>query len=161
MIVFIICSSLIHTYITEINLYSLQSNTCIFIPSSSTSHVPNYYMICGCTLHLLVTLMVCSTKLLLTSLLTYPWYRFQRQNHHRFFAQNNQFQHGGCYGCIWRYDSRFHKKNTRRKRIRMWILVNNQLHAQFFIYVYFYSLHVLGSHVPIIRRIIVSIWHLV
>jgi len=33
------------------------------------------------------------------------------------------------------------------------ILVNNQLDAQFFMYVYFYSLHVSGSHVPIIRRI--------
>jgi len=34
------------------------------------------------------------------------------------------------------------------------ILVNNQLDAQFFfIYVYFYSLHVSVSHVPIIRRI--------
>jgi len=34
------------------------------------------------------------------------------------------------------------------------IFVNNQLDAQFFfIYVYFYSLHVLGSHVPIIRGI--------
>ena len=33
------------------------------------------------------------------------------------------------------------------------ILVNNQLDAQFFfMYVYFYSLHVSGSHVPIIRR---------
>jgi len=32
--------------------------------------------------------------------------------------------------------------------------VNNQLDAQFFfIYVYFYSLHVSASHVPIIRRI--------
>jgi hypothetical protein len=32
--------------------------------------------------------------------------------------------------------------------------VNNQLDAQFFfMYVYFYSLHVSGSHVPIIRRI--------
>jgi len=38
-------------------------------------------------------------------------------------------------------------------------LVNNQLDAQFFIYVYFYSLHVSGSHVPIIRRIIVSMRH--
>jgi len=28
-------------------------------------------------------------------------------------------------------------------------------------YVYFYSLHVSGSHVPIIRRIIVSVRHLV
>jgi hypothetical protein len=35
------------------------------------------------------------------------------------------------------------------------ILVNNQIDAQFFMYVYFYSLHVSGSHVPIIRRIIV------
>ena len=36
------------------------------------------------------------------------------------------------------------------------ILVNNQLNAQFFMYVYcFYSLHVSGSHVPNIRRIIV------
>ena len=33
--------------------------------------------------------------------------------------------------------------------------------TQFFIYVYFYSLHVSGSHVPIIRRIIVSMRHLV
>ena len=34
------------------------------------------------------------------------------------------------------------------------ILVNNQLNAQFFfMYVYFYSLHVLGSHVSIIRKI--------
>ena len=41
------------------------------------------------------------------------------------------------------------------------ILVNNQLDAQFFMYVYFYSLHVSVSHVPIIRRIIVSMRHLV
>jgi len=41
------------------------------------------------------------------------------------------------------------------------ILVNNKLEAQFFMYVYFYSLHVSGSHVPIIRRIIVSTRHLV
>jgi len=34
------------------------------------------------------------------------------------------------------------------------IFVNNQLDAQFFlVYVYFYSLHVSGSYVPIIRRI--------
>jgi hypothetical protein len=34
------------------------------------------------------------------------------------------------------------------------IFVNNQLDAQFFfMYVYFCSLHVSGSHVPIIRRI--------
>jgi len=39
------------------------------------------------------------------------------------------------------------------------ILVNNQLDAQFFMYVYYFSLHVLGSHVPIIRRIIVWIRH--
>ena len=41
------------------------------------------------------------------------------------------------------------------------ILVNNQLDAQFFMYVYFYSLHVSGSHEPIIKRIIVSMRHLV
>ena len=35
------------------------------------------------------------------------------------------------------------------------IPVNNQLDAQFFMNVYFYTLHVLGSHVPIIRKIIV------
>jgi hypothetical protein len=41
------------------------------------------------------------------------------------------------------------------------IFVNNQLDAQFFfMYVYFYSLRVLRSHVPIIRRI-VSVRHLV
>jgi len=34
------------------------------------------------------------------------------------------------------------------------IFVNNQLDAQFlFVYIYFYSLYVSGSHVPIIRRI--------
>jgi hypothetical protein len=39
-------------------------------------------------------------------------------------------------------------------RLRI-IFVNNQLDAQFFfMYVYFYSLHVSGSHVPIIRRTI-------
>jgi len=33
------------------------------------------------------------------------------------------------------------------------IFVNNQLDAHFFsMYVYFYSLHVSGNHVPIIRR---------
>ena len=37
------------------------------------------------------------------------------------------------------------------------ILVNNQLDAQFFMYIYFYSVHVSGSRVPIIRRIIVSV----
>jgi len=36
-----------------------------------------------------------------------------------------------------------------------------QLDAQFFMYVYFYSLHVSGNHVPIITRIIVSMRHLV
>ena len=41
------------------------------------------------------------------------------------------------------------------------ILVNNQLDAQFFTYVYLYSLRVSGSHVPIMRRIIVSMRHLV
>ena len=41
------------------------------------------------------------------------------------------------------------------------ILVNNQLEVQFFMYVYFYPLHVSGSHVPIIRRIVVSMRHLV
>jgi len=41
------------------------------------------------------------------------------------------------------------------------ILVNNQPDAKFFMYVYFCSLHVSGSHVPIIRRIVVSIRHLV
>ena len=40
-------------------------------------------------------------------------------------------------------------------------LVNNELDAQFFIYVYFYSLHISGGQVPIIRRIIVSMRHLV
>ena len=40
-------------------------------------------------------------------------------------------------------------------------LVNNQIDPQFFMYVYFYSLCVSGSHVPIIRRIIVSMRHLV
>ena len=33
------------------------------------------------------------------------------------------------------------------------ILVNNHLDTQFSMYVYFYPLHVSGSHVPIIRRI--------
>jgi len=41
------------------------------------------------------------------------------------------------------------------------ILVNNQLDAQFSMYVYFYSLHVSGSRVPIIRRIIASMRNLV
>jgi len=41
------------------------------------------------------------------------------------------------------------------------ILVNEQFDTQFFMYVYFYALHLSGSHVPIIRRIIVSMRHLV
>ena len=41
------------------------------------------------------------------------------------------------------------------------ILVNNQVDAQFFLYVYFYSLHVLARNVPIISTIIVSMLHLV
>jgi len=41
------------------------------------------------------------------------------------------------------------------------IRINNQLDAQFFMYVYFYSLHVSSSHVHIIRRIIASMRHLV
>jgi len=38
---------------------------------------------------------------------------------------------------------------------------NNQFDTQFFMYVYFCSLHVSGSNVSIIRRIIVSMRHLV
>jgi len=41
------------------------------------------------------------------------------------------------------------------------IFVNNQLDEKLFMYVYFYSLRVSGSHVPIIRRIIVPMRHLV
>jgi len=47
-------------------------------------------------------------------------------------------------------------KNREREEIMLCrlIFVNNQLHAQFFfIYVYFYSLHVSDSYVPIIRSI--------
>ena len=40
-------------------------------------------------------------------------------------------------------------------------LVNNQHDEQFFMYVYFHSLHVSGSHVPIIRGNILLMWHLV
>jgi len=46
-------------------------------------------------------------------------------------------------------------------RISIEILVSNQLYAQFFMYIYLYSVHVSGSHVPIIGRIIVSMRHLV
>jgi len=42
----------------------------------------------------------------------------------------------------------------------VWSLQITNLTHSFFVYVYFYSLHVSGSHVPIIRRIIVSMWHL-
>jgi len=41
------------------------------------------------------------------------------------------------------------------------IFVNNQIDAQFVMYVYFYFVHVSGSQVPIIRRIIVPMRHLV
>ena len=41
-------------------------------------------------------------------------------------------------------------------KICFMFLVNNQLDTQFFMYVYLHSLHVSGSHVPIIRRINVS-----
>ena len=43
---------------------------------------------------------------------------------------------------------------THQLRHSNLLFVNNKLDAQFFfMYVYFYSLHVSGSHVPIIRRI--------
>ena len=41
------------------------------------------------------------------------------------------------------------------------IIVNNQIDAQFFMYIYFYSQPVPGSHVPVIMRIIVSMPYLV
>jgi len=41
------------------------------------------------------------------------------------------------------------------------VAVNNQFEAQLFMYIYFYSLYVSGSHVTIIRRITVSMRHLV
>jgi len=41
------------------------------------------------------------------------------------------------------------------------ILINNQLDAQFFMYVYYYSLNVSNSNVPIISRIIISMRNLV
>jgi len=50
----------------------------------------------------------------------------------------------------------FRMRNVSKK-----ILVYNQIDAQFFMYVYFYSVHVSGSHVPIIRRIVVSMRYLV
>jgi len=46
-------------------------------------------------------------------------------------------------------------KSEVERNSELLILVNNQLDAQFFLYVYFYSLHVSGSHVTVIRRIIV------
>ena len=56
--------------------------------------------------------------------------------------------------CVigWTADrEKFEIKNCVRTAI---FFVNNQLDAQFFfMYVYFYCLHVSGSHVPIIRRI--------
>jgi len=44
---------------------------------------------------------------------------------------------------------------------QLMILVNKKLDTLFFMYVYFYYLRVSGSHVLIIRRIIVSVRHLV
>jgi len=40
--------------------------------------------------------------------------------------------------------------------IPIFFFVNNELDVQFFMYVYFYYLHVSSSHVPIIKRVIVS-----
>jgi len=46
------------------------------------------------------------------------------------------------------------KAKIRNPENTMLIFVHDQFDAQFFfMYVYFYSLHVSGSHVPIIRRI--------
>jgi hypothetical protein len=55
----------------------------------------------------------------------------------------------------------WHRQRSKPVGVNKWlahkcasIFVNNQPDAQFFfMYVYFYSLHVSGSHVPIIRRI--------
>ena len=51
--------------------------------------------------------------------------------------------------------------SVNQKKDYMPILINNQLDTQFFMYVYFFSLHVSSSHVPITRRIIVSMRHMV
>jgi len=48
-----------------------------------------------------------------------------------------------------------------RSKLVILIIVNNQLDAQLFMYVYFHSLHVSGNHWPIITRITVSVLHLV
>jgi len=54
----------------------------------------------------------------------------------------------------------FSRRYTIFLSSRFEVLVNNQLDAQFFLYVYFYSPNVSVIHVPIIRRITVSIRHL-
>jgi len=58
---------------------------------------------------------------------------------------------------------KLHIQNTHGRQFEFYVLLtvhlgtffaNNQLDTQFFfMYIYFYSLHVSGSHVPIIRRI--------
>jgi len=55
---------------------------------------------------------------------------------------------------VTRRELRTEKPQILGSMLQNLIFVNNQLDAQFFFtHVYFYSLHVSGSHVPIIRRI--------
>ena len=51
--------------------------------------------------------------------------------------------------------------NQSQYQIPETFFVNSQIDAQLFMYVYVHSLHVSGSHVPIIKRIIVSMRHMV
>jgi len=79
------------------------------------------------------------------------------------------------WAWVWNFDPQNEKQNACTRNLTQrpmyfyvllivhlgMILANNKIDAQFFVYVYFYSLHVSGSHVPIIRRIIVPVRHLV
>ena len=70
------------------------------------------------------------------------------------------------YVFLYRYCGEDRDANTRPKRVELTssgfqlmkevetVFVNNQIDAQFFfMYIYFYSVRVSSSHVPIIRRI--------
>ena len=75
---------------------------------------------------------------------------FGYSNNTRIFKFINKFPFQEPFSCFFFILLTLHLGMT---------LVNNQVEAQFLMYVYFYSLHVSGSHVPIIRRIILSKRH--
>ena len=94
-------------------------------------------------------------------------FRLKIISHHQTSTQLHEYKKGGKFhNCFPRLRPEPLQTETHIFYVLLtvhagMILVNNQLTHNFFMYVYFYCLHVSGTHVPIIRRITVSMRHLV